>query len=319
MRPEIRIERATPADAEALLALMARADLPTEGLTAHLDAAFVARDGDRVVGSAAIEVYADGGLLRSVAVDADHRGSGLGNRLTGAAIDDARRRALPALYLLTTTAESYFPRFGFERISRDEVPASVRASVEFTGACPASATVMRLTCAHGANPASALFTKQLDILELDLVALAQAVPADRYDVRPSAGAFDGARTFGEQVRHVATMLYMTAAIVRQERSPYGPGTNDNGPDTVRTKAECLDYLAGALAHARKAAASLTEENLFDRLQTYFGSQTRAEVAAGLVYHSYNHYGQMVVAARMNGVVPPSSRRSGTAHGPRSAT
>ena len=139
---DIRIERATREDAGALLALMERADLPTDGLSDHLDAALVARDGDRVVGSAAIEVYSDGGLLRSVAVDADHRGAGLGERLTAAAIEDAERRELPALYLLTTTAERFFPRFGFEPISRDQVPASVQDSIEFRGACPASAIVM---------------------------------------------------------------------------------------------------------------------------------------------------------------------------------
>jgi len=139
----VRIERATRADEDALLALMERAHLPTDGLASHLEAAFVAREGDRVVGSAAIEIYEDGGLLRSVAVDEDHRGTGLGNRLTAAVIEDARRRALPALYLLTTTAERFFPRFGFEQISRDEVPASVKTSIEFREACPASATVMR--------------------------------------------------------------------------------------------------------------------------------------------------------------------------------
>jgi amino-acid N-acetyltransferase len=140
---DIRIDPATPDDVEALLALMTRAQLPADGLASHLDAAFVAREGDRIVGSAAIEIYADGGLLRSVAVDADRRGTGLGARLTAAAIDEAARRTLPALYLLTTTAERFFPRFGFERITRDEVPASVQASIEFRGACPASATVMR--------------------------------------------------------------------------------------------------------------------------------------------------------------------------------
>ena len=139
----IRIDRATPADARELLALMERSHLPTDGLASHLDAALVAREGERLVGSAAIEVYADGGLLRSVAVDADCRGAGLGARLTTAAIDEARQRQLPALYLLTTTAEHFFPRFGFEHISREEVPASVQRSVEFRGACPASAIVMR--------------------------------------------------------------------------------------------------------------------------------------------------------------------------------
>ena len=50
---------------------------------------------------------------------------------------------MPALYLLTTTAERYFPKFGFERIERAEVPLSVQTSIEFTSACPSSATVMR--------------------------------------------------------------------------------------------------------------------------------------------------------------------------------
>ena len=139
---DVRIERATHEDAGALLALMQHAHLPTDGLSDHLEAAFVAREGGRVVGSAALEIYADGALLRSVAVDADHRGAGLGERLTAAAIEDAERRELPALYLLTTTAERFFPRFGFERIAREDVPASVQASIEFRGACPASAVVM---------------------------------------------------------------------------------------------------------------------------------------------------------------------------------
>ena len=139
---DIRIEPATHEDAGGLLALMERAHLPTDGLSDHLDAALVARDGNRIVGSAAIEIYADGGLLRSVAVDADHRGAGLGERLTAAAIEAAERRELPALYLLTTTAERFFPRFGFERIAREDVPASVQASIEFRGACPDSAVVM---------------------------------------------------------------------------------------------------------------------------------------------------------------------------------
>jgi N-acetylglutamate synthase-like GNAT family acetyltransferase len=142
MLDDIRIEPAAPSDAGSIEALLSHAHLPTEGLATHLEAAFVARDGDRVVGSAAIELYADGGLLRSVAVEAEHRGTGLGGRLTAAAIEEARRRRLPALYLLTTTAGAFFPRFGFETIARDEVPASVQDSIEFRGACPASATVM---------------------------------------------------------------------------------------------------------------------------------------------------------------------------------
>jgi hypothetical protein len=131
------------------------------------------------------------------------------------------------------------------------------------------------------------------------------MPADAYDFRPAGGAFDGVRTFGEQVKHAATLIYLTAALVLQERSPWRPGTNDNGPDSIQGKDEIVGYLQQSMAYARKAMASLTDANYLDPLQTYFGPQSRAEIAAGIVYHSYNHYGQMVVYVRMKGVVPPA--------------
>jgi len=154
----------------------------------------------------------------------------------------------------------------------------------------------------------------LGLIAKDLVSLAEAMPADRYEFRPTAGTFTDVRTFGEQVKHAATMIFMTAAIVLQEKSPYGPGANDNGPATVKEKPQILEYLNASIAYARKAMSSLTVKNHLDPLKTYFGSQPRIEVAAGILYHSYNHYGQMVVYARMNGVVPPSSQR-----GPDAAT
>jgi amino-acid N-acetyltransferase len=95
-----------------------------------------------MVGCAALEVYPDGSLLRSVAVDRAERGNGPGHRLTEAALHLAGRQRSPAVYLLTTTADLFFPRFGFMRIDRDELSASVRRSVQFTSACPATAIVM---------------------------------------------------------------------------------------------------------------------------------------------------------------------------------
>jgi len=162
--------------------------------------------------------------------------------------------------------------------------------------------------AAGGDSVADLYARQVDLVEHDLLGLARAMPADKYDFRPSAGTLNGGvRTFGEQVKHAATMIYMTAAIVLEERSPYGPGTNDNGPDDIRDKAQIVQYLEQSLVYARKAMASLTERNHLDPLKTYFGSQPRIEVANGVIYHSYNHYGQMVVYARMNGIVPPSSQ------------
>jgi amino-acid N-acetyltransferase len=140
---EAQIDAARAGDAEAVLRLLALHRLPPDGLASHLATTLVARQNHEVVGSAALEVYPDGALLRSVAVAPEAQGHGLGRRLTDAAIRLAQDRQLPALYLLTTTAERYFPAFGFEPITRADVPATVQASVEFTAACPSSATVMR--------------------------------------------------------------------------------------------------------------------------------------------------------------------------------
>jgi hypothetical protein len=85
--------------------------------------------------------------------------------------------------------------------------------------------------AHAQTPADRMATvyqNQLTLIESDVVSLAEAMPADGYDFRPADGEFTGARTFGEQVRHLATMIYMTAAIVREEKSPHGPGPTTMG-------------------------------------------------------------------------------------------
>jgi amino-acid N-acetyltransferase len=137
------IERAHSSDAAALRALLEEHQLPIAGLSDHLQTTLVAKLRGAVVGSAGLEVYTDGALLRSVAVTRGHQGQHLGRDLTAAAIELARTMGTPAIYLLTTTAERYFPKFGFERIQRSDVPSSVQASVEFTSACPVSAVVMR--------------------------------------------------------------------------------------------------------------------------------------------------------------------------------
>jgi amino-acid N-acetyltransferase len=128
---------------DAVLALLARLGLPVEGLAEHAGTTLVAREhGGRIVGSAALEVYGSEALLRSVAVDPSCQGLGLGRRLTEAALALANRAGLSRVYLLTQTAERFFPRFGFRAIARDDVPPSVRQSVEFRSACPASAIAM---------------------------------------------------------------------------------------------------------------------------------------------------------------------------------
>lgn len=139
----ITIERAHREDLGSVLDLLDRHGLPLDGVGGLGDTLVVARLNGQIVGAAGLELYADGALLRSVVVDASAQGQGLGHRLTEAALTLARDRGASVVFLLTTTAAQFFPRLGFEQITRDDVPQSVRQSVEFQSACPASAVVMR--------------------------------------------------------------------------------------------------------------------------------------------------------------------------------
>jgi amino-acid N-acetyltransferase len=102
----------------------------------------IAEHEGHVVAVAGMEQYGPSALLRSVGVRPDWRGTGLGRELIDRLLAEAREQGTHDVYLLTTTAEDYFPRFGFACISRERVPEPVKGSVEFTGACPASAVVM---------------------------------------------------------------------------------------------------------------------------------------------------------------------------------
>ena len=142
---EIRIRSAHLDELADILALLERVCLPVDELGDHLATALVARAGATLVGCIALELYGESALLRSLAVDPAYRGRGLGQRLTQKALEIARQKGLTHVYLLTETASKFFPRFGFRAVNRDEVPSSVRASVEFTTACPSSALAMGLS------------------------------------------------------------------------------------------------------------------------------------------------------------------------------
>jgi N-acetylglutamate synthase-like GNAT family acetyltransferase len=141
----MKIRAAEVGDSERIDELLRQNDLPTDGVRGMLGGFLVAEDGEDIVGVAGIERCGEFGLLRSVAVDEKWRGHGVARRLVDRLIETSRAQSLIGLYLLTTTAEGYFPNFGFQTTSRDAVPDPVRATDEFQHACPASATVMALS------------------------------------------------------------------------------------------------------------------------------------------------------------------------------
>jgi amino-acid N-acetyltransferase len=126
----------------AVQRLLSAASLPTAGIEAPGAEFLVAVAGERVVGCAGLERYGDVGLLRSVAVDPEWRGLGLGGRLTRTVLATAEQQGVMRVYLLTETAAPYFGAFGFRAIPRNEADEAVQGSAEFTELCPASATLM---------------------------------------------------------------------------------------------------------------------------------------------------------------------------------
>jgi amino-acid N-acetyltransferase len=145
----VAIRPATGDDLAAVERLLTASGLPIDGVAEALSTFVVAEADGALVGVAGLEVCCDNALLRSVAVETAWRSHGVGRALVTRVIADAESRGLRALYLLTTTAERYFPSFGFREIARDEAPADVRATGEFRGVCCASATVMARPLARG--------------------------------------------------------------------------------------------------------------------------------------------------------------------------
>jgi amino-acid N-acetyltransferase len=129
-------------DFSAAVALLSESKLPLEGFADHFGNALVAAAGARVVGVVELELYGSAALLRSLVVAPSERGARLGERLTQEALRLARERSAPDVYLLTETAERFFPRFGFSVAPRSIVPEALRRSEEFRTACPESAVMM---------------------------------------------------------------------------------------------------------------------------------------------------------------------------------
>lgn len=142
------VRPATAGDLPRIERLLTASSLPLGGVKESLGDFVVAEAGQDIVGVAGLEICCDDALLRSVAVAPEWRSRGVGRQLVMRAIAGAEARGLRALYLLTTTAEQYFPSFGFRQVARDEVPHPVRQTEEFSSACPASATVMAKELAH---------------------------------------------------------------------------------------------------------------------------------------------------------------------------
>jgi hypothetical protein len=145
--------------------------------------------------------------------------------------------------------------------------------------------------------------------EHHVVPVADAMPEDKYAFAPDLayGEFKGVRTFAQQVKHVAANNYEIAALILG-RKRSADMENETGPDSVRTKAEIMEYIKGSFAALHNAVATIDEQNVVQPTASPSPWQkTRLSFAMDAVAHSFNHYGQLVEYLRMNGIVPPESR------------
>ncbi len=139
---------------------------------------------------------------------------------------------------------------------------------------------------------------------------AEAMPEDKFDWAPTQGEFNTVRTFAQQVKHVAAVNYVVGSAILGEKPPAEVGDPEKGPDSLKTKAEIITYLKGSFEYARKAVQSLNAKNGTRSVKSPFGQGTMTPIgmATLLAFHGMDHYGQMVVYLRMNGIIPPASRK-----------
>ena len=138
------IRKANAEDWNAIERLLIDSALPLDGARDHIGDFIVAEENGAIAGCAALERYGKIALVRSVAVDSSLRGLRFGERMVEQLIAQSRRDGIESLFLLTTTAAKWFPRFGFHAIERALAPAELSESREFRGACPATAVLMSL-------------------------------------------------------------------------------------------------------------------------------------------------------------------------------
>jgi uncharacterized damage-inducible protein DinB len=176
----------------------------------------------------------------------------------------------------------------------------------------AAAVVAVLLCgapadAQGrADPMAVTVAQWFTMIEQSFVGLADAMPAERYGFRPTAGEFTGVRTFGEQVKHVACGNFGFFSQIEQKDPPADCASG--GPSPARTKAELVAYLRESFAYAQGVLRTMTAANALELVNgPYGGPSTRLGIATLAVWHASDHYGQLVVYLRMNGIIPPASR------------
>jgi uncharacterized damage-inducible protein DinB len=168
--------------------------------------------------------------------------------------------------------------------------------------------------AQAANPkeerrsATQLLDRSVSNTEREFIPAAEAMPEDKFGFAPTNGEFKGVRTFAQQIKHVAAVNYELGAAILEQKPPTDIN-DESGPTSITSKADVIKYLKESFEYVHKAIATINESNLTETVRSPFGegSVSRLGLATAVSAHAFDHYGQMVVYLRMNGIVPPASR------------
>lgn len=165
------------------------------------------------------------------------------------------------------------------------------------------------TCIAQQSITSAI-ERQFNNIESNILTTAQAMPEDKFNFTPEnlhivKSDFRGVRTFAGQIMHLATdnILIWSAITGDSVRSDIH---NVNGPASIKTKKDIIEYLKSSFAIGRKAISNLTTQNAMDVIEFRGRNLSKLDLAFYALTHANEHYGQMVVYLRMCGIVPPPS-------------
>jgi len=149
----------------------------------------------------------------------------------------------------------------------------------------------------------------LQFAEGNFLGVAEAMPEDKYSFIPTTGKFDDARSFGEQVKHVACAQFAFFNEFEGKKPP--EDCEKGGHDPAKTKAELIKYLKDSFDYSNRVVATLTAQNALDRVEgRYAGPNTKLGISVIAVWHITDHYGQIVEYLRLNGIVPPMTQKYG---------
>lgn len=158
--------------------------------------------------------------------------------------------------------------------------------------------------------AAQVLERSLAGVERQFVPAADAMPEEAFGYIPVGGEFKGVKTYAQQVKHIAMVNFALGAAIAGEKSTVDPKELENGSDAMKSKAEIMKFLKDSFAVARKAVGGIKDAELIAPIPSPFGPNqtTRMNLAMILSSHAMDHYGQMVVYLRHNGIIPPASRR-----------